>query len=441
MKTTFTALLALLLLTPAAKAEITVYDHDGYTFGVGGFIEMDTIFDTTRSLPEVAGNNPVARKSTFDGENSRMQFSMRNTRLAFSFGAPEVDGWKSRAYLETDFLGYDPSVSATQSESAFYTNPALRIRHAYIAVQKDSIQILVGQTWTLFGWQPQYVLSSISVSPDSGTLYQRTPRIGATDSFKLNDTNSLDVGLSFVRPTQRDGTIPNVDFGVLWANDSRKSGFSSANSDMKTKAMSVGLSGTFREFEAPTSITQRSNNPAWAGAADVLLPILASSDGKDTAGTLTLTGEFTAGRGYGDEFPGFSGGLAQQFASTQGSNTIGNNVDLDAGLGGYNTQGGFELVKLRTWNTQLQYFPCASTFVTVGYGQLFSSNMGDFKGGVNQTASKLYDRSESYFANVAHDFTKNLRLAFEVAQYSTHYVSDGAMTRDNRAVMAAYYRF
>lgn len=434
-----TALLTLLILiSQTARAEITVFNQNDYTFSVGGFIESDAIFDTTRSLTEVAGNTAIAKKGTFAGENPRTQFSLRNSRLIFNFTAPVTDGWKTRGYLENDFLGYDPSPAVGQTEASNATNPTLRIRHAYLAAENGSFKILAGQNWTLFGWEPDYVLATVSEAPVAGTMYQRTPRIGAVDTLAFGEGQRVELGLSLSRPTQKDSAIPNVDGGIRWSNDNLKSGFSAPTGDIKTQPLSVGLSGTFREFESPQSFDQKTYSPAAAMAVNALIPILTSDDGKSTAHTLTLTGEFTVGRGYSDEFPSFTGGLVQEVAGS--SNTNGSNVNLDPGLGGYNAQGSFELVHLRTFNAQLQYHLSGDTYATLGYGQIYSDNVNDFAGGVGQNSSSLYDSSETYFLNLVHDFTSKVRLAGEVSQFATHYVL-GGITHDNRAMLSAFYRF
>ena len=447
---TFYLILAAAFLTasvsvPQAKAEVNLVDHEGWKVGLGGFIEFDSFYDTTRSYVETVGNGPVARKATLDGDNGRTQFSLRNSRFFFSVEAPPVDGWKTRGYLETDFLGYDPAPKSSNvgsgaiSENAFFTNPTLRIRHAYLSAESESLSVLVGQAWSLFGWQPAYVLSTISVNPVMGTSYQRTPRIGAIKKITFNESNEVQVGISLERPSQRDGKIPNVVAAVRWTDPARKSGYTGPNSDIKAQPMGVVVSGTYRNFSKMTSpgtsFTDQTSVPAYAMAVNALLPILASSDGKNVSNSLTLTGEFTAGRGYGDEFPSWSGGLGQSYATTNANPA--SSVNLDPGLGGYTTSGDFDLVKLRTFNAQLQYFASERTFATVGYGQLYSSNIANFIPGAGQT---LYDRVEAKFVNLGHDFTSHVRVSVEFDQFSTHY-ADGATNFDNRYMLASYFRF
>src|SRR6185437_14115114 len=87
----------LLPLCKTASASVSLVDTDQWKVKMGGFIETDTINDSTRSFSEKIGNAPVARPDTLSGTNGREQFSVRNSRLGFDIIAPEQDGWKSHA--------------------------------------------------------------------------------------------------------------------------------------------------------------------------------------------------------------------------------------------------------------------------------------------------------------------------------------------------------
>jgi hypothetical protein len=453
-------ILALVLLSPlliaAAHAEVTLFNSSDWKVGLSGFLEVDSFYDTTRGFTEYTGSAPVPRKGTFNGDDGRTQFSVRNSRFAFNIVAPESEGWITHGVLEMDFLGYDPAPSssgASTSESAFFANPTLRIRHAYFAAEKNDLQILVGQTWSLFGWQPSYSLASISVNPDAATMYERLVKLGAIKSFRF-DGDTLQTGFSIERPTERDGKIPNLVAGIRFAMNGRKSGFAGPNSDIKLSPMSIGLSGAYRNYTTPNSLSSSDSNTqslsAFAFAADTLIPILASSDGKDVSHTLSAVGEFTIGKGYGDEFPNWTGGVLQTFTGAQPTsanvNAANNNTNIDSGLGGYNSAGNFELLNLRTFNAQLQYHFEGKTFATCGYGQLWSSNVGNFQSpGVATTngyaAGSLYDKVEAKFLGISHDLTPSIRVAVEFDQFTTHYVADGATNFDNRYMFASYFRF
>src|ERR1041385_2713774 len=75
------------------------------TVEIHGFAEIDMMTDDTRSFTEIVGNGAVVPKGSLLGNNGWTQFGFRNSRLSFLAAAPEMDGWKTKGYLESDFLG------------------------------------------------------------------------------------------------------------------------------------------------------------------------------------------------------------------------------------------------------------------------------------------------------------------------------------------------
>jgi len=123
-------ILMLAIFESSAFGAVTLLDGD-WKIKLGGFIEFDSITDSTRSLTEIIGNNPVDRPGTYAGNNGRTQFSIRNSRLAFSIEAPKIEETiNNRAYFEFDFLGYDQNPSNTTNsvgtnEASFFNNPRM----------------------------------------------------------------------------------------------------------------------------------------------------------------------------------------------------------------------------------------------------------------------------------------------------------------------------
>jgi hypothetical protein len=422
-----------------AHAEVIVLDKDDWKIGIGGIAEFDAFTDSKGFLTESPGNVSVPQTG-YDTNVGRTQFSIRNSRFSISAVAPEQDGIKTRGYLEFDLLGYDPNPNdafaaggPANSEGGFYSNPTLRVRHAYVAATHESHQLLVGQTWSVFGWQPNYVLSTISVQPVSGTMYERTQQIAYMNT-QNGDVHSLQSAISISRPNERNSMIPNVEAGVRWSYKNRKSGFAAANSDIKIQPLSVAVSGAVRSYTVPTSATDAVQNgqTGAAFAVDAQVPLLAA-DGDSSAGSLTLTAEYTSGTGYGDEFSGWSGGLPQLVNKGAPANP-----NLDKGLGGFDASGNFHLVQLDSVNVQLQYH-LSRGFFDVGYGLLHSNNIGSIN------TANPYDRAESLFVNYLHNFTKQLRAGLEYAQFTTHFAggttSGTGSATDNREMLATYYRF
>lgn len=436
----FAAICALSCALPA-HANVTLLDKDDWKVGMYGFAESDAIFDSTRSFTEVIGNVPAARPGTLSGDNGRTQFSIRNSRLGFTVAAPKAGDWATRGVMEFDFLGFDGGTAV--NEAATFNNPNLRARHFYLQAESNGWQLLAGQYWTLFGWQPNYFLATLSVAPVSGMVYERTAQFTAIKNVEVSDTNKVSVGLSITRPAQRDSQVPGLDAGVRWAWSGRKSGFGGMTSAGPTaQPLSIGISGRLNEFEfnGTSDTTSTTHQLGSALAIDTLLPIIASN-GDDTGNTLTLTGEFTTGQGYGESFPGWTGGLPGYAASSAADPNT--RFNIDAGQFGFDPNNGITIVHLLTFNLQLQYHLPTDwmTFVTAGYGMIYANNIDSLTGGNNPvSASAIYDRNSTAFINVGHNLTKQLRVAAEYDYVHTTY-ADGVTGHDNRIQASAFFYF
>ncbi|MGZ3747116.1 MAG: hypothetical protein ACXWRE_07105 [Pseudobdellovibrionaceae bacterium] len=441
---TISATLFLLKGNPASAA-VTLLDNSDWKVTLNGFIDNDISKDSTRGLAEVIGNSPVARAGTFAGDNGKMQFSGRNSRFGFAVYAPEQNDWKTKGVFEFDFLGYDPTPSTSgtkNTEAGFYQNPAIRIRHAYFGLEKEGWQILSGQTWSLFGWQPYYFPTTLTVAPAPGELFQRDLQFMAMKTVNFGESSRIQTAISAEKPSQRDSSMPNLNLGVRYALDSYRAAYASTYGDIKQETLSVGISGSFRQFETPLSVTNtasQSHKNSSAVAIDGLIPLIPVSNSSDLGNSLTLSFEFTSGTGYADTLPNWSGGLG---GFPQGANSIAANTNLDAGFGGFNSSGNFDLVKLQTFNLSLQYVLSSDwkSFVTAGYTSIHSDNVNDFVASA-ASASDIYDRSSMYFVNYIHDFTKQIRVGAEYSKVQTHYISDDQSPYNDRWQITALYRF
>lgn len=429
-----------------ASASVALLEKDDWKILLNGFVEIDTIHDTTRSFGEYFGNGAVSRPGSLKGDNGRTQFSGRNSRLGLTVLAPAQSDWKSKAVLEFDLFGYEPTIGTSDpnmSEAGYYQNPALRVRHSYLAAEKETWQMTAGQTWSLFGWQPFYFPAVVSVAPEAGELFQRTLQFAVLNSANFGTSSKLQTAVSIERPSQRDAQVPNLNWGLRYSFESLRSGFTSTYGENKTEPFSVGASGTFKQFTTPLSVAQadgqRHHNSA-AVAVDILLPLL-PANGNETGNSLSFSGEFTSGTGYADALPGWTGGLTG-FASNTSAGNLGDKTNLDAGHAGFDANGEFSFINLQTWNASLQYhFPGESkTFTNFGYGQIFSDNVGNLTAG-GTAATAIYDKSTIYFLNVIRDVTKQIRLGIEYDLFSTHYFSDQSSATNERFQFTALFRF
>ncbi len=410
----------------------------GVKVDIHGFAELDLIGDSTESFKETIGNAAVTKPGTTAGDNGQLLASPRNSRLSFLATAPEMDGWKSKGYLELDFLGYDPApnyaIASTtaapdNTEAAFYTQPGIRIRHAYVDAQKDGWDILAGQFWTLFGWQADYLLSTMTPGASvMGELFQRTPQVRVTKTF--GDDTKFQVSVAADRPEESASETPNFDGGVRFLLGDWKGSFAAPTGAVNAVPFSIGLSGTLRNYTygaAGTNVDLNQNAQGQAVAVDALVPVAPVDEAGDSP-SLILTGEWTAGKGDADQMFLWTGGLAPLSTATNG-------INLDAGVAGFQN-GNFTLVDMQSWNGQVQLqLPKAwSTFLTAGYGEMFSDNVRNLGG--------TYDDDNVMFANLLHDFNAEVRAGVEYDRFDTHYTAGaGSNALDHRIMVSGWYRF
>ncbi len=151
-----------------------------------------------------------------------------------------------------------------------------------------------------------------------------------------------------------------------------------------------------------------------------------------------MTGEWTAGKGDSDEML-WNGGLPAL-------STTANGLNLDPGVAGFDANNNLTLVDIQSWNGQAQFHfsKDMGIFLTVGYGEVFSDNLGGLASGA--AAGKLYNDGSVIFANLVHDFN-NIRAGLEYDRFDTHYVTGPAGTGsgsdaiDHRVMVSSWYRF
>lgn len=418
-------------------AEAAVYEARGWRLLFSGFAELDLLQDTRPSFLEVANNFPVTGPDTPRGPKHRKQISIRNSRFNLTLLPPGQETWKTKIFTELDFMGNRLNYPLWESRDLYYTDPALRFRHYYFSAEHDGWQFLVGQTWSLFGWQPTYQAATVSISPGPGTLSQRLKQFLTIRTYE-SFGNKWQLGLAFSSAASKQGQIPNVDFGARYSSGSRASGFSSASGEIRMEPLSSALSGTFRKF-GYGAVNSTSDDlhrvTAYAGAFNVLVPVIASSDGQSFANTLTFAGEYSRGTGYGGNFGGWSGNLPQFPWDSESVETY-----MNKGYGGFDSRGKFHLFQLESFSAQLQYhFPGEKRFFsTLGVAALRSLNvrgLGPVPGGF-----VAYDQAGMSFLNLMHDFTKRIRGAIEYAHFTTKYI-DGSEDFSDRYQLSFYFRF
>ena len=105
-----------------------------------GFLRIDAVYESDplndTQVPAFAISDDVVNSGGSD-----FTLYTRLTRFGLDFdGGDVLDGGDLTGKLELDFYGFDSSDSRNE----------LRIRHAYLQIEKDDWSLLAGQTWDLF---------------------------------------------------------------------------------------------------------------------------------------------------------------------------------------------------------------------------------------------------------------------------------------------------
>ena len=197
-----------------------------------GFVEADSIYDSTRSLNDLAGNALIARAGTTAGDNSRWQFGVRNSRIGFRIKAPEFNGVRTSAMIEADFLGTQLPVGTGPYSDDRRDQPGARHRGRVLhepdlprpahepegrdAGRRHSFRPVLEPLRLAVG-VPTRTPSRSRASRASST--SRTPQFRISKTIKASPI-TFEAAVAAVRPAQRDGGLPDGQAGLRFAVDS-----------------------------------------------------------------------------------------------------------------------------------------------------------------------------------------------------------------------------
>lgn len=113
-----------------------------FTYKFYGFVRGDLFYNNRANVAPVDGNfylYPMDKLPDANGEDLNAtpngSFYTFTTRLGLDFTGPRLGTARTSAKIETDFGGFSSSTTM------------LRIRQAYVALDWDKSQLLIGQTW------------------------------------------------------------------------------------------------------------------------------------------------------------------------------------------------------------------------------------------------------------------------------------------------------
>jgi len=416
--------------------------YSGWSAQLYGFIEFDAVHDSTQGLSLVVGNTLIGRPGAFAGDNGQFFMSVQNSRLGLKLGGPDFHGVHPTGVFEMDFLGNEPT---TDTEAQLFTNPAIRIRLAYLKLETPIVDVLAGQAWTLFGWQTTFQPNSVTVQGLPGEAYSRTLQFRLSHVFKSSAVN-FELAAAAARPPQRDSGTPDGHFGARLILNGWTGFHTPAATASGADGAAIGVSGVVRQFVVPSEnfdspgVTDKATG--WGLSVDALIPIIPGS-AEHHANALTVTGSFVTGKAIADLYQSLTGGLTMPTApqgvpkGTTPAPTYSANVDN--GLVAFDTTGELSPIEWQSFIVGIQYYlpPSGNLWISANFSQMTSNNAVAL--GVGEEA-KIVDKIQFADANLFWAISPAIRFGFEYAWFNQIY-GDGTETHNNRFQLSGYYLF
>lgn len=408
-----------------------------------GFVEFDSIHDSTQSFNDLQGNGAVAKPTTYAGQHARTTFGIRNSRLGFKLTAPESNGIKTSGILEMDFLGNQPSNPPATAEGAFFTSPTFRVRHFAMKLETPYVDVLMGQYWQLFGWQSYFHPNTVELQGVTGQVYSRSPQVRVSHTFKSDPVN-LELAVAASRPPQRDSATPDGQAGIRLLINDWKGVHTMGGTGTAADAAAIGVSGVLRRFVVPQYAAAPVNSHktfGWGLSTDLLLPIIPATM-EDRANALSLTGSWVLGRGISDLFTGLSDGAIASWplpAAANGSIPT-YASDVDNGLLEVAQDGTFHPIHWQVFMAGLQYYlpPTGHVWISANYSNMKSNNILDY---VNPSArGALFDKAERYDGNLFWDVNVATRLGVAYAHVKQTF-GDNTTQTNRRFMLSGWLLF
>ena len=415
-----------------------------------GFVEADFIFDTTRSYNDSIGSALVARSETYNGRVGRTQVSIRNTRLGLAFESPLVGQVKPSAILEADFFGHQESPPTT-SEDTYFNSPTFRIRQAFVKLANPYVDVLVGQTYDVFGWQNYFSPCSVEFLGLPNQLFSRSGQLRVSHTFFASSVVSVDVAAAAVRPAQRDAEVPDAHAGVRVSLNNWKGITTPGNVGTVALPLSLGVSGTVRQFKAnaftPPPVQGSNSATGWGLSLDALIPIIPAASAEDRGNRLTLIGSFVTGTGIADLITAGGGARFPTLSNPAQANPPPlYNADIDNGLVSFDPRGVLHTIDWYAFRAGLQYYlpPWEGrVFLSANYTQAHSRNLAQLfpKGGAEiELLVDVADTSRYADLNLLWDVAPAVRIGLS-GQYTQVEYLDGHKPHNLRGMAQTVYQF
>ncbi len=425
--------------TPPPTPSVLAAVNSKFDMSIYGFIELDGIYDSTQSFNELAGNNLIARPGTFSGEHGRTLITMRNSRLGFKVRTPQWHNIALNGTFEFDLLGNQPP-NATELQT--FVNDTFRVRHAFVELKSPWLNLLIGQSWQLFGWQSFFHPATVAIQGVPGQVYSRAPQLRLSHIFQAG-TVQVETAIAAARSPQRDSAVPDGQAGVRLSFDSWKGVHSVGSTGTAVDSAAIGFSGALRYFTlavpwaSPPANAATNSAIGWGVSIDAVLPIIPARERR--AGALTLNGSFVTGTGIADLYTGLNGGVAFPASPLLGQNYATSFTDIDGGIALYTKDLQLATVGWQSFVVGLQLYlpPKGKLWLASNFSQLDAKNSTDFTA---SSASGVLMQSRWADVNLFADILPGLRVGAEYSWFWQEY-DDAVQAQNQRFQLSAFYIF
>jgi hypothetical protein len=356
------------------------------------------------------------------------------------------------------------------TEPAKFTNPALRMRHAYAKVETSVVDVLAGQYYHLFGWQPIYYPATVTFLGVPNQIFGRTPQIRLSKTIETAPVN-FQIAAAALRPPQADAAIPDIHGGLRFSINGWKGAHMSRSGQPTLDAMSVGVSGVYRQFKVaeyqnnagdPRIASKIAQASASGMSVDGTIPVIPISSLDDKSNALTLTGSFVVGSGIGDLFTGgLTGGAPYpRPEAPTGPFTGYYAANIDPGIVMYDASGNLRVINWRAFMVGFQYYlPIAAGRIVLSgnYSRAASDNLrqqdtADFNAEKNAGGdpTRTFNKAEYFDANLFIGLTRSLKTAVSWQRIEQTFLATGlagqevmkdTKERNDRVELALYLFF
>jgi hypothetical protein len=424
-----------------AKLKTTLY----------GYLEGNFKYDSTQTCAEFCGNTQVQRPGTYRGNHGRTIFSARDSRLGLRIAAPEEHGIRVSGVLETDFFG--PTAT---TEQGTYSNPVLRIRTSFLKLETPVLDVLIGQQWSLFGWQPVFVSASVQYPGLPGETFERTAQLRLSKTIK-NDAVTTDVAVAANRPPQQDSATPEGVAGIRLQLNKWTGQHTAYMAFTTIQPASIAITGDVRRLRIPElRVTPHGGITRTGGgvALSAYLPIIpATSSSKENA--LSLNGEVSITSGMSDAYTALGGAGTANAAippAVPGGPPTAYTPNFDAGLAVIDAAGNVELIKWLAYFASLEFYPAGTggrLGLVANYGHLESSNARSAGTASSAAATpadqaaaaaRIRDHEDVFEVGAFFDPTRSTRVAASGSLYNDVY-GDQVAAKNYAVIMSGWLFF